>query len=291
MKKFIFFGFMLIILASCEEEKIYENSNEETYLVEENVQQLTYNIDGEDIFVDVTIVDGEFSVVQNDNSKRLQEMFDSDEFVTYVDSNEEPPLLFTSIGKYEEFIVDEVRFTARREALGRHQVLNNLKEKSSKNGTPSFTIGRNNTPEVTIPVNTRYSNRHLGFNKCITGGISFQDNISYVDVGYGLKVRFYVRDDYRGNVLILDATEAVEGIGYNDLHDIRRRRSVTIDDQIDWSYNFCGIFCSSWNDVFSSISATEPGVNEFTNRNTRNVCGGSGSGGSGGGGENPINPK
>ena len=281
MKKLVLLSFILTIFYSCDKDNIIEDS----LLSVEETKQVNYWVDGKSIALEVTVESGELSFVQTDNYLKFQEIMNSDNLVTYVDSNEENPMFFSNTEKYEEFISDDEKIALRRKELGRPEKLDVI-NLTKAGGSPTFTIGRDSRLRggvATIPVNRYYSNRHLGYNTCITGGINFQDAISSISVDPGLRVKFYTRDDYRGKVLILDATESSSDVAIGDLHLIRRLSVVELFDSSDAvNYPIC-FLCASFNDVITSIAAEERGVNGYSYRNTTNVCGSSGGGGNGGG--------
>lgn len=288
MKKLILSSVVLLFFVSCQKDTVDEEIAEEI-----SIEQVAFRVDGEEVMVDYSTFEGERLYSQNENYLRLQEVVDSDDLVLYIDSNEADPLLFSSSEKLDQFLSDESKLAMRRAELGRPKpsLSVDISTSRSTSSLPKFTIATAHNfggSKADIRVNREYSNRHLGFNTCITNGIRFQDNISSLAVDHGLRVRFYQHDDYRGRVLVLDAREAPNGLGWNNLADIKRQ-TIIIDNVDQFLDHFCGLICTSWNDRITSIAAEETGVNGSRNRS--NVCGGSGGGsggGGGGGGEIPI---
>jgi len=280
MKKLIFV-FVVLFLISCADEpgglELSQNDPDTT--------QIFYTLNGIKYPVDFKIEAGETILVENENAAKFRETFESETLVTYIDSDKNAPIFFSNVKEYELFNADEARKAARLKEIGIVQAKGNAALASRE--VPSFTIARASGLRyaATIPVSTYYSNRHVGFNQCITGGINFQDEISSLDVDYGLRARFFVNDNYNGKQLVIDARYNPDGIAIGDLHDIKRSTYTYFDDSDDWASNLCGAFCTSWNDCITSIFVERTDVTGV--RNFSNVCG-SGSGGGGGGGGTPI---
>jgi len=252
-------------------------------------EKVFYTLNGEKYQLDVLNNYGTYTAVENENLTQYDEMFDNENLVTYIDSENHDPLYFSNNKQYLNYIADETKVAQRLSEIG---VSMNTGVTTKSSSVPTFVIAKHSffKTQVRIPVSSTYSNRHVGFNKCITGGIGFQDAISSVSVQPGLRVSFYVHDNYHGRVLIIDNRYNSHTINIYNLQNYRRKRNSFINSGVLINIDdLCASICKSWNDCITSIYAERRGYSG--SKIYKNVCNtGSGSG-STGGSTDGVGPK
>lgn len=283
--KYLAILFMSTFISCTDETVPLENTDTEGV-----TEKIFYTLNGEKYPLDVLNDNGSLTVVENEKLTQYDTMFDNENLVTYIDSENHDPLYFSDHKNYTNYISDNLKVAERLEKIG---VSNNKSVTTKSSSVPSFEIARHSNfrTKTRIPVSSTYSNRHVGFNKCITGGMGFQDAISSISVQPGLKVSFYVKDNYHGRVLIIDNRYNSRTISIYNLQHIKRKRNSFFNDNGDLYNinNLCGSICHSWNDCITSIYAERRGYSG--SKNYKNVCSTGTSGGSTGGGSTGPGPK
>lgn len=274
----------VVLLAACSQE-------EATVLQEPEAQnkQMEVIVNGEVRTLNFTLEDGELMISQDEEFAKVSEVLSSETLRTVISSEVDQVLYFTDEAKLEEFNAKPEILASLTKTYGRlNQSKPTIMPKSSNLG---FSIhkahsmgGSSYTVATAAP---RWYNRHLSTNKCRTGNIDFDNDISSFRVFQGTRTDFFEDPGYGGKVLTVLAINSDAYVP--DLAKLKKQSFTITDGSYHPDYRCIRwLLClTSFNDRITSISSARYGFSlDYINSNTCST----GSGGGGGGvGTDPDN--
>ncbi|WP_435578100.1 hypothetical protein [Gilvibacter sp.] len=283
MKKLILIA-GLALLTACSADQTIES---ETEAITTTNKQLEIVVDGRVRTLNFTESDGELTLIEDEAFAKVNEVFNSSDLITVINSEVDKVLFFSNEAQLQEFQQEPQTLSALSEKYG------TLKEAvpsaTPKSSTLKFRIARAHSlggPAYTINASTgRYYNRHLLRNQCTTGNIDFDNEISSFKVYQGGTVEFHEDPDYGGKRIRVQAVN--QDVYIADLADLKKKTFTIIDGSFDPNFicNRWALCFTSFNDKITSITAARFGLSlQYTRVNN---CGGGG-GGTGGSDEDPI---
>lgn len=278
MKK-LFLAAGVVLLAACSKDEAVQVDPQ---TLDTQNKQLEIVVNGQIETLNYAIQDDELLFSQDDTFAKVQEVFNSENLITVINSEVDQLLYFTDDSKFQEFKDSPEVQNALTQKYG-------LLEESLPAATPKasslkFSIHKAHSmggDSYTVSNPSRWSTRHLKTNKCVTGGTDFDNRISSFKVFKGTTTVFYEDPDYRGKAItVLAITRDVYVANLQDL----KKKTFTINDG-SFSPNYIcdrwALCFTSFNDKITSISSSRYGTSLTFNGN---ACGGSGGGSGGGGG-------